>query len=179
MLPLVVLLDPNTLQAPWLLLLPGCSLGWPHPPGLLSIYTLGLYYVGFSHNDKGERGEWKRCLKLNIQKTEIMTSGPITLWKIEGEKVEVVTAFIFSGSQITVDGGCSEIKRCLLLGKLWQTKQHIKRQSRHFLDKGLIVKALICPVVMYTCESWTVKKSECRRTDAFKLWCWRRVLRVP
>ena len=93
--------------------------------------------------------------------------------------MEEVTAFIFLGSQITVDGDCSKIKRCLLLGKLGQTKQHVKKQRHHFPNKGLIVKALIFPVVMYTCESWTIKKAECRRTDAFKLWCWRRVLRVP
>ena len=109
-------------------------------------------------------------LKLNIQKTKIMASSPITSWQIDGETVETVAAFILGGSKITVDSDCShEIKRHLLLGRKVMTN----------LDKVRPVKAMVFPVVMYGCESWTVKKAECQRTDAFELWCWRRLLRVP
>ena len=118
-------------------------------------------------------------LKLNIQKTKIMASGPITSWQIDGE---TVTDFILGGSKITVDGYCShEIKRRLLLGRKVRTNLDSIFKSRDItlLTKVRLVKAMVFPVVMYGCESWTVKKAECRRIDAFELWCWRRLLRVP
>ena len=124
-----------------------------------------------------ERG--KVGLKLNIQKTKIMASGPITSWQIDGEKV---TDFIFWGSQITADGDCShEIKRCLLLGGKVMTNLHSIFKSRDITlsTKVHLVKATVFPVVIYGCESWTIKKAEHRRIDAFELWCWRRLLRVP
>ena len=121
-------------------------------------------------------------LKLNIQKTKIMASGPITSWQIDGETVETVSDFIFGGSKITVDGDCShEIKRHLLLGREVMTNLDTILESRDITlsTKVHLVKAMVFPVVMYRCESWTVKKAEHRRTDAFELWCWRRLLRVP
>ena len=121
-------------------------------------------------------------LKLNIQKMKIMASGPITSWEIDGETAETVSDFIFWGSKITVDGDCShEIKRRLLLGRKVTTNlDHILKSKDITLPtKVCLVKAMISPVVMYGCESWTVKKAECRRIDAFELWCWRRLLRVP
>ena len=121
-------------------------------------------------------------LKLNIQKTKILASGPITLWQIDGETVEKVTHFIFGGSQITADGGCSrEIKRSLLLGRQAKTNidSIIKSRDINFLKMVCLVKVMVFPVVMYECESWTVKKVEQWRIDAFELWCWRRLLRVP
>ena len=124
----------------------------------------------------------KDGLKLNIQKTKIMASGPITSWQIEGETMETVTDFILGGSKITADGDCShEIKRCLLLERKAMTNLDSILKSRDvtLLTKVHLVKAMAFPVVMYGCESWTIKKAECRRIDAFKLWCWRRLLRVP
>ena len=121
-------------------------------------------------------------LKLNIQKTKIMASGPITSWQIDGETVEAVTDFIFLGSKITVDGDCShEIKRRLLLGRKAMTNLDSILKSRDISlpTKVHLVKAMVFLVVMYGCESWTIKKAEHRRTDAFELWCWRRLLRVP
>ena len=121
-------------------------------------------------------------LKLNSQKTKIMASGPITSWQIDGETVETVADFIFLGSKITADGDCShEIKKCLLLGRKVMTKLDGILKSRDITlpTKVHLVKAMVFPVVMYACESWTVKKAECRRIDAFELWCWRRLLRVP
>ena len=121
-------------------------------------------------------------LKLNIQKTKIMASGLITSWEIDGETVETVRDFIFWGSKITGDGDCShEIKRRLLLGRKVMTNLDsiLKGRDITLPTKVRLVKAMVFPVVMYGCESWTVKKSECRRIDAFELWCWRRVLRVP
>ena len=121
-------------------------------------------------------------LKLNIQKTNIMASGPITSWQIDGETMETVTDFIFLGSKITEDSDCShEIKRCLLLGRKAMTNLDSILESRGItLPTNIhIVKAMIVPVVMCGCESWTIKKAEHRRTDAFELWCWRRLLRVP
>ena len=121
-------------------------------------------------------------LKLNIQKTKIMASGPITSWQIDGEAVETVADFIFLGSKITADGDCShKIKRCLLLGRKVITNIDSLFKSRDITlsTKVHLVKAMVFPVVMYECESWTVKKAECRRIDAFELWCWRRLLRVP
>jgi len=121
-------------------------------------------------------------LKLNIQKTKIMASGPITSWEIDGETVETVSDFIFGGSKITADGDCGhEIKRCLLLGRKVMTNLDSILKSRDItlLTKVSLVKAMVFPVVMYGCESWTVKKAECRRIDAFELWRWRRLLRIP
>src|SRR5574337_117890 len=120
--------------------------------------------------------------KLNIQKTKIMASGPITSWEIDGETVEMVSDFIFSGSKINADGDCShEIKRCLLLGRKVMTSLDSIFKSRDITlpTNVRLVKAVVFPVVMYGCESWTVKKAECRRFDASELWCWRRLLRVP
>ena len=132
-------------------------------------------------------------LKLNIQKTKIMASGPITSWEIDGETVETVPDFIFLGSKITADGDCShEIKRHLLLGRkvmtdldsilksrdvTLSTKTWLCQQRHEFAKTK--VKAMVFPVVMYGCESWTIKKAEHSRIDAFELWYWRRLLRVP
>ena len=113
-------------------------------------------------------------LKLNVQKTKIMASGPITSWETDGETVETVSDFIFGGSKITADGDCShEIKRGLLLGRKVMTNLDSIFKSRDISlpTKVRLVKAMIFPVVMYGCESWTVKKAECRRIDAFELWC--------
>ena len=124
----------------------------------------------------------KAGLKLNIHKTKIMASGPITSWQIDEETVETVADFIFLGSKITADGDCShEIKRRLLLGRKVMTNLDSIWKSRDITlpTKVHLVKAMVFPVVMYECESWTVKKAECRRIDAFELWCWRRLLRVP
>ena len=121
-------------------------------------------------------------LKLNIQKTKIMASGPITSGQTDGETMETVRDFIFVGSKITADGDCShEIKRWLLLGRKAMTNLDSLLKSREITlpKKVHIVKAMVFPVVMYGCESWTVKKAEHRRIDAFELWCWRRLLRVP
>ena len=120
-------------------------------------------------------------LKLNIQKTKITASGPITSWQIDGRTMETVRDFIFLGSKITADGDCShEIKRCLLLGRKTTTILDSILKSRHItlLTKVCLVKAMVFPGVVYECESWTIKKAECQRTDAFELWCWRRLLRV-
>ena len=124
----------------------------------------------------------KASLKLSIQKTKIMASGPITSWQIKGKKVKIVTDFIFLGSKITMDSECShEIKRHLILGGKVMTNLDSMLKSRDVTlpTKVYLVKAIIFPVVMYGCESWTTKKAECQRIDAFELWCWRRLLRVP
>ena len=121
-------------------------------------------------------------LKLNIQKTKIMASSPITSWQIGGETVEAVADFIFWGSKITADGDCShEIKRRLLLGRKVMTNLDSIFKSRDITlpTKFCLVKAMVFPVVMYGCESWTIKQAERQRIDAFELWCWRRCLRVP
>ena len=118
-------------------------------------------------------------LKLNIQKTKIMASGPITSWQIDGE---TVTNLNFLGSKITADGDCShEIIRHLLLGRKVMTNRDSILKSRDIIlpTKVHLVKAMVFPVVMYGCESWTIKNAECQRTDAFELWCWKRLLRVP
>ena len=120
--------------------------------------------------------------KFNIQKTKIITSGPTSSWEIDGETVETVSDFIFLGSKITADGECShEIKRRLLLGRKVMTNLDSMFKSRDITlpTKVRLVKAMVLPVVMYGCESWTVKKAERQRIDAFELWCWRRLLRVP
>ena len=112
-------------------------------------------------------------LKLNIQKMKIMASGPITSWQVDGETMETVTDFVFVGSKITADGDCShEIKRCFLLGSILE-------QRHYFANKICLFKAMVFPVVMYGCESRTIKKAEHQRIDGFELWCWRRLLRVP
>ena len=119
---------------------------------------------------------------LDIQKTKIMASGPITSWQIDGETVETVVEFILGGSKITADGDCShEIKRHLLLGRKVMTNQDSILKSRDITlpTKVHLVKAMVFPVVMYGWESWTLKKAEHQRIDAFELWCWRRLLKVP
>ena len=121
-------------------------------------------------------------LKFNIQKTKIMASGPIISWQIDGETMEPVTDFIFLGSKITGDGDCShEIKRRLLLGRkvITNLDSILKTRDITLPTKVCVVKDLVFPLVMYGCESWSIKKVECQRIDAFELWCWRRLLRVP
>ena len=124
----------------------------------------------------------KAGLKLNMQKTKIMASSPITSWQIDGETVETVTDFMFWGSKITADGDCShEIKRCLLLGRKAMTNLVSILKSRDITlpTKVCLIKGIVFPVVVYGCENWTIKKAEHWRTDAFELWCWRSLLRVP
>ena len=117
-------------------------------------------------------------LKVNIQKTKIMASGPITSWEIDGETVETVSDFNFLGSKITADGNCShEIKRLLLLGRKFMTNLDsiLKSRDTTLPTKVRVVKAMVFPVVTYGCETWTIKKAVCQRIDAFELWCWRRL----
>ena len=124
----------------------------------------------------------ENSLKLNIQKIKIMASGPITSWQIDGEIMEAVIDFVFLGSKITADGDCShEIKRHLLLGRKATTNPDsiLKSRGTTLSTKAHLVKAMVLPVVMCGCESWTIKKAENKRIDAFELWCWRRLLRVP
>ena len=126
--------------------------------------------------------ESENVLKLNIEKTKMMASGPITSRQIDGETMETVTEFIFLGSKISADGDCShEIKRCFLLGRKAMTNLDsiLKRRDINLLTKVHLVKAMVFPVVMCVCESWTVKKTGCQRIDVFELWCWRRLLKVP
>ena len=143
------------------------------PPYLFNLYAEYIMKVKEESEKVG--------LKLNIQKTKIMASGPITSWKIDGETVETVSDFILGGSKITADGDCShEIKRRLLLQRKVMTNLDSILKSRDITlsTKFHLIKAMVSPVVMYGCESWTVKKVE-HRIDAFELWCWRRLLRVP
>ena len=131
---------------------------------------------------KGKGESEKVGLKLNIQKTKIIASGPITSWQIDGETMETVTDFIFLVSKITADDGCShEIKRHLLLGRkvMINLDSILKCRDITLLTKFHLVKTMIFPVVMYGCESWTIKKAEHQRIHAFELWCWRRLLTVP
>ena len=131
---------------------------------------------------KGKEESEKVGLKPHIQKTKIMASGPISLWQVDGETVEPVTDLIFWGSKITADGDCShEIKRRLLFGRKVMTNLDSILKSRDIPlpTKVHLIKAMVFPVVMHGCENWTVKKAEHRRIDAFELWCWRRLLRVP
>ena len=124
----------------------------------------------------------KVCLKLNIQETKIMASGPITSWQVDGETMETVTYFIFGGSKITADGdGSHEIKRCFLLGRKAMTNLDSILKSRDMTLSTMVhlLKIMVFPVVMYGCESWTIKKVEHQRVDVFALWCWRRLLKVP
>ena len=130
---------------------------------------------------KAKEESEKFGLKLNIQKTKIMASGPITSWEIDGETVETVADFILGGSKVTADGDDShKIKRHLLLGRKLMTNLDsiLKNRDIALPTKVHLVKAMVFPVVMYGCESWTVKKAKRRRIDAFELWCWRRLLRV-
>ena len=135
------------------------------------------------HSSAREKEESEKVdLKLSIQKTKTMASGPITSWQIDGETMETVTDFTFGGSKITTDGDFShEIKRRLLLGRKAMTNLDSILKSRDITlsTKVCLIKAMVFPVVMYGCESWTIKKVESRRIDAFELWCWRRLLRVP
>ena len=120
--------------------------------------------------------------RTNIHKTKIIAPGPITSWQIDGETMETVTDFIFWGSKITADGDCShEIKRCLLLGRkvMANLDSILKSRDIPLPTNAHLVKAMVFPVVMCGCESWTIKKAECQRIDAFELWCWKRLLRVP
>ena len=138
--------------------------------------------MGFSTQEYWSGLPFLVGLKLNIQTTKIMASGPITSWEIDGETVETVSGFIFLGSKITADGdGSHEIKRCLLLGRKVMTNLGSIFKSRDITlpTKVCLVKAMVFPALMYGCESWTVKKAEHRRIDAFELWCCRRLLRVP
>ena len=124
----------------------------------------------------------KAGLNLNIQKIKIMASGPITSWQTDGETMDTVTDFIFLGSKITADGDCShEIRICLLLGRkaITNLDSILKSRDITLLTKIHLVKAMVFPVVMYGCENWTIKKTKCRRIDAFELWYWRRLLRIP
>ena len=124
----------------------------------------------------------KAGLKLNIQKTKIVASSPMSSWQIDGETMETVTDFIYLGSKITADGDCShEIKRCLLLGRKAMTNLNsiLKGRDITLLTKVHVVKAMVFPVVMYGSKNWAIKKAERQRIDAFELWCWRRLLRVP
>ena len=151
---------------------PGTHLPWVLPFVVFTVY-LHLFLVVESE---------KVGLKLNIQKTKMMASDPITSWQIDGETVETVSDFIFGGSNITADGDCShEIKRRLLLGRKVMTNLDRILKSRDITlpIKVCLAKAMVFPVVMYGCESWTVEKAERQRIDAFELWCWRRLLRVP
>ena len=117
-------------------------------------------------------------LKVSVQKTKIMASGLITSWQVDGETME--TDFIFGGSKITTDGDCSREKTCAPWKESMTKLDSILKSQRHyFANKGSSSQNMVFPVVMYGCESWTIKKAECQRTDAFELWCWRRLLRVP
>ena len=131
--------------------------------------------------DEGKGGEWKRQLK-TIKKTKIMASSPITSWQIEGEKLEAMTDFLFLSSKITADGDCShEIRRRLLLVRkaMANLDSMLKSRDISLPMKVCVVKGMVFPVVLYGCESWTIKKAECQIIDAFELWFWRRLLKVP
>ena len=147
---------------------------WHHPYGR-------KWRTKEPHDEMKEESE-KVSLKLNIQKTKIMASDPITWWQIDGETMKTVTDFIWGGSKITADYDCShEIKRRFLFGRKAMTNLDNVLKSRDITlpTKVHIIRAMVFPVVMYGCESWTVKKAEHRRTDASELWCWRRLLRIP
>ena len=156
-------------------------------PGILQARTLEWVAISHPYGRKERTKEpldesEKNDLKLHIQKTKIMASGPITSWQVDGETVETVSDFIFGGFKITADGDCShEIKRHLLLGRKAMTKLDSILKSRDIalLTKVCLVKAMVYPVVMNGCESGTIKKAERQRIDAFELWYWRRLLRVP
>ena len=162
------------------------------PPAVShSVWIMGyyLYYRELAFRTNYDWGrKWRGTksekvgLKLNIRKTETMASGPITSWEIDGETVEAVSDFIYGGSKITADGDCShDIKRHLLFGRKVMTNLDSILKSRDITlpTKVHLVKAMVFPMAMYGCESWTIKKAECWKIDAFELWCWRRHLRVP
>ena len=131
---------------------------------------------------EGKEASENADLKFNFQKTKVMTSNPITSWQIDGDTMETVKNFILGGSKITADGDCShEIKRCFLLGRKAMTNLDTILKSRDITlpTKVHLVQTMVFPVVMYACEIWTIKKAERQRIDAFELWCWRRLLRVP
>ena len=154
--------------------------GWLQQLWLWQLVNALQFLVYCTEYEKEENK--KAGLKPSIKKTKIMASGPITSWQIDGETMETVTDFIFLGSKITVDGDCShEIKRCLLLGRETMTNLDSILKSRDITlpTKIYIVKAMVFPVIMYRGENWTIKKAECWRIDAFKLWFWRRLLKVP
>ena len=144
------------------------------------MFAVGLSHIAFIMLRKVKVESEKVGLKLNIQKTKIMASGPTTSWETDGETVETVSDFIFLGSKITADGDCShEIKRCVLERKVRTNLESIfKSRDITLPTKVRLVKAMVFPVVMYGCESWTVKKAERRRIEVFELWCWRRLVRV-
>ena len=147
---------------------------WHHPYGRKQRTKVPL--------DEGEGGEWKSWFKNSTFKKKIMASGLITSWQIDGQSMETVTDFIFLGSKITADGDCRhEIKRRLSFGRKATTNLVSMLKSRGITlpTQVCLVKAMVFPVVMYGCESWTIKKAEHQRIDAFELWCWRRFLRVP
>ena len=148
----------------------------------LLIFLLAILIPACSSSCPVEEECEKVGLKLNIQKTKIMVSGPIISRQIDGETMETMRDFIFLGSKITADGDCNhEIKRCLLLGRKAMTNLDciLKSRDTAMPTKVHLVKAMVFSVVMYECESWTIKKAGCQRTDTFELWCWRRLLRVP
>ena len=148
---------------------------WPHPYGRKQRGTK-------EPPDEGERGEWKSWLKTQHSKSKIMASGPITSWQIDGETKETVTDIIFLGSKITEDGDCRHgMKRRLLLGRkaMINLDSILKSRDITLPTKVCQVKAVVFPVVMYVCESWTIKKAEHQKINGFELWCWRRLLRVP
>ena len=131
---------------------------------------------------ESERGEWKSWLKTQHSKTKIMASGPNTSWQIDGETMKTLTDLLFLGSKITADGDCShEIKRRLFLGRkaMINLDNIFKSRDITLPTKVCLLKAMVFQVVMYGCKSWTIKRAECRRIDAFELWCWRRLLRIP
>ena len=132
---------------------------------------------------KVKEGSEKAALKFTIQKGKIMATGPITSWQIDGKTMETVTVFIFwapKSLQMKWFHATMKFKdACSLKEKLWQSRQYIKKQRHYFADKGLSINAMVFPVVIYGCETWTIKQAECWRIDAFELWCWRRLLRVP
>ena len=154
------------------------GLGYADDPTLMTESEAELKSFLMQMKEENE----KTGLNINIQRMTIRASGPITSWQLDGEKMKTVVDFIFFGSKITVDGDCShEITRCLFLGSKVMRHLDSVLKSRDITLSTVVhlVKAMAFPVVMYGCESWTVKKAECQRTDAFKLWCWRRVLKVP
>ena len=143
-----------------------------------SLFLLCKYMLYLFYKEENE----KAGLKLNIQKTKIMASTPITLWQIDDKTKEAVIDVIFLGSKITADGDCShEIKRCFLLGRKAMTRLDsiLKHRVITLLTKVHLGKAMVFPVVMYGCENWTIKQAESQRTDAFEVWCWKRLLKVP
>ena len=153
----------------WWCVCPISFIFWPCPSAFgILVLSLGV-----------QKKKKKASLKLSIQTTKVMSSGPVTSWQIEGEKVEAVTDFIFLSSKITVDGDHSqEMKRHLLLGRKTMTNLDsiLKSKDITFQTKVCLVKAMVFPLVMYGCEGWTIKKAKCQRMNSFKLWCWRRLL---